>query len=106
MPRKKKVVRRGWGKGTKTDLGNGKTEIRWMADGKRLKKVVASIEADVWLEKVVEAQPEPASTKAATIHEYATGWFARRSTVDNKGDRLKYEMHLKPLLGHLHPDTV
>ncbi len=77
-----------------------------MADGKRLKKVVASIEADVWLEKVVEAQPEPASTKAATIHEYATGWFARRSTVDNKGDRLKYEMHLKPLLGHLHPDTV
>ena len=104
----RKAARRGWGSGSITWRPDGLADIRWRENGRRRKQCgVPSHLAKKLLEEITDRVKEGAvgfartSKEYKTIDSWATHWFSVRMTDANKGDQELYNLHLKPILGHL-----
>lgn len=113
MPRKKKQARRGYGSGSITWRKDGRADIRWYENGiqKRKKgvpheyaeKVLAEITANI---EAGKSGLVSFNRTYKTVNEYATRWFDLRTTDANVPDLARYNLHLRPIVGHLPPSAV
>jgi integrase len=106
MPRK--PARRNWGTGSIKYRQDGMADIRWYENGVQKKKCsIPAGEAQKTLNGIMDRVNagmsgwiEP-SQDFKTLNGFAVYWFDNRMTRNNEGDRARYDLHIRPTLGHL-----
>lgn len=113
MPRKRKQQRRAYGSGSIKWREDGKADLFWYENGKKKKKkgrpahLAEKLLADI-TKRVRDGLPGVVGFQREykTIDDYAQHWFSIRLTVANKNDWDRYNLHLRPILGHLPASAI
>jgi len=114
MARRK--AKRAFGRGSVYQRGGGGWRIRWREGGRRryasgfptrelAEQVLSKVLADVAAGRA-GLPPDPKAVP--TLAELAQDWLTRRRTTHRsaRDDEGRWNLHLKPRLGHLRPDDV